>query len=186
MTDLLDLVVVGEWMHPMVFKNTGRRLERFETNLDNYKGLFQTVKAVDINQDGKDELVFGNYGLNFKLQPQADKPVKLFVNDFDDNGTIEQIITRHIDGKDKPYQLKRELAKQIPSIKKDNMSYEKFAKQSISELFGEDKTKQAITKDITDLASFVAFQNTANEFEIKYLPKEVQWSSVHAVNSLEY
>jgi len=181
---ILDLVVVGEWMHPMVFKNTGRRLELMETNLNSYKGLFQSVEVVDVNQDGKDELVFGNYGLNFKLQPESDKPIKLFVNDFDENGTIEQIITRPIDGKDKPYQLKRELAKQIPSIKKDNMSYEKFAEQSISELFVEDKVKQSITKEITDLRSFVAFQNNENEFTIKYLPNEVQWSSVHAIESL--
>ncbi|RRO13870.1 VCBS repeat-containing protein [Flavobacteriaceae bacterium 14752] len=180
-----DLVVVGEWMHPMFFKNNGRRLEQFDTNLNPYKGLFNAVMALDLNKDGQKELVFGNYGQNFKLQPSLNQPAKLFINDFDDNGTIEQIITRSINGKDKPYQLKRELANQIPNIKKDNMSYKKFAEQSIADLFGKDKVNQAITKELTELASFVAFKTSANEYNIKYLPQEAQWSSIHALNSIE-
>ncbi|MGX1023899.1 VCBS repeat-containing protein [Psychroflexus sp. MBR-150] len=183
--NIADLIVVGEWMHPVFFKNNGRRLEQFNTNLNQYKGLFNAVMALDINNDDQKELIFGNYGQNFKLQPTSAQPAKLFVNDFDDNGTIEQIITRHIDDKDKPYQLKRELANQIPSIKKDNMSYKKFAEQSISELFGKDKVNQAITKQLTELASFVAFKTSNTEYGIKYLPSETQWSSIQALNSIE-
>jgi len=182
---VLDLVVVGEWMSPIVFRNTGRRLERIDTNLNSYSGLYQSLKAVDLDQDGKKELIFGNYGSNFKLQPESNSPIKLYVNDFDDNSTIEQIITRRINNKDKPYQLKSELAKQIPSIKKDNMSFEKYAEQSIQELFGEEKVNKSITKEITELRSFVAFQESSGNFDIKYLPKEVQWSSVQAISKIE-
>jgi hypothetical protein len=77
------------------------------------------------------------------------------------------------------------LANQIPSIKKDNMSYKKFAEQSISELFGKDKVNQAITKQLTELASFVAFKTSNTEYGIKYLPSETQWSSIQALNSIE-
>jgi hypothetical protein len=43
--------------------------------------------------------------------------MRLFVNDFDNNGTIEQIATRFIDGKDM-LNLKQDIAKQIPMIKR--------------------------------------------------------------------
>jgi len=182
---VLDLVVVGEWMAPQFFRNTGRRLERFETNLNDVYGMFNTVIAEDINKDGNMELIFGNNGNNFKLKPKSEKPIKLYVNDFDNNGTIEQIITRTIDGKDKPYQLKRELVKQIPNIKKDNMSFEMFAEQSIQDLFGKGKTDQSIVKQITETASFAAFQIDKGEYEIKFLPQEVQLSSVETMKSFQ-
>ena len=62
-------------------------------------------------------------------------PMKLFVNDFDNNGTIEQIATRSINGKDMPLHLKQEFAKQIPLIKKKNLSYADYAKKIFQELF---------------------------------------------------
>lgn len=183
--ELLDLVVVGEWMAPQFFKNTGRRLESFETNLNAYHGMYNAVIATDVNDDGEKELFFGNNGFNFKLKPEPKKPVKLFINDFDDNGTIEQIITRTLNGKDKPFQLKRELVKQIPSIKKDNMSFETFAEQSIQDLFGKEKTDQAIVKMLTEIGTYAAFKTADGQYDIKYLPKEVQLSSVETMKSIE-
>ncbi len=183
--DILDLVVVGEWMSPQFFRNTGRRLELFETNLKDLHGMYNAILAVDLNDDGQKELLFGNNGYNFKLKPTTDKPIKLFVNDFDDNGTIEQIITRTIDGKDKPYQLKRELVKQIPEIKKDNMSFETFAEQSVQDLFGQDKTDKGIVKYLTEIGSFAAFKSETGQYDIKHLPKEVQLSSIETMATLE-
>jgi hypothetical protein len=183
--ELLDLVVVGEWMAPQFFKNTGRRLERFETNLDNIHGMYNAVYAVDLNNDGKKELVFGNNGNNFKLKPVKDGPIKLYINDFDNNGTIEQIITRTIDGKDKPYQLKRELIKQIPGIKKDNISFKAFAGQSIQDLFGDEKANQSIVKQITEIGSYAAFKTSDGNYEMKYLPQETQLSSIQSFESIE-
>ncbi len=47
--------------------------------------------------------------------------MKMWVNDFDNNGTFEQIVTRHIDGKDYPIHMKRELTTQMVSLKKQNL-----------------------------------------------------------------
>jgi hypothetical protein len=183
--NILDLVVVGEWMSPYFYKNTGRRLESFTTNLSVKYGMFNTVIAADVNADGKEELIFGNNGFNFKLNPKTEQTIKLYINDFDDNGTIEQIITRTIDGKDKPYQLKRELAKQIPNIKKDNMSFEMFAEQSVQDLFGKEKADQAIIKQLTETGSFAAFKTAEGQYDIKYLPQEIQLSSVESMTPIE-
>lgn len=181
---LNDLIVVGEWMPPMFFKNNQGNLESFQTNLDEYSGLYNAIYATDLNNNGKKELVFGNYGKNFKLQPSLSNPVKMFVNDFDDNGTIEQIITRHFDNNDKPFISKRDLSAQIPLIKKDNISYNSYASKSIIDLFGNDKIAQSIQYNLTELASFVAFAKAPNNYEIIYLPTEIQLSSVNAITSV--
>jgi hypothetical protein len=95
-----DLIIIGEWMAPIILKNTGRRLAEYKSNLSDYTGFWNAVSCVDINNDGKKDLILGNKGTNTTYKASKENPMRLFVNDFDNNGTIEQIATRFIDGKD--------------------------------------------------------------------------------------
>ena len=65
--------------------------------------------SADLNGDGKDDLVLGNMGENFYLRPAIKNPVKLWMADFDNNGTADKIITRTINGKDMPVFLKERI-----------------------------------------------------------------------------
>jgi enediyne biosynthesis protein E4 len=175
-----DLIVVGDWMAPQIFKNTGRRLAVFKSNLTSYSGFWNSVSCVDLNNDGKKDFILGNKGTNTSYKASAENPMKLFVNDFDSNGTIEQITTRSIEGKDMPIILKQELAKQIPSIKKKNLSYTDYAKKSVQEIFAQDVVGNSLQKTAVIQESVVAINKGNGQFEIKILPKEVQFSSVNA------
>jgi len=107
--------------------------------------------------------------------------MRLFVNDFDNNGTIEQIATRSINGKDMPLNLKQDVAKQIPLIKKKNLSYADYAKKTFQELFSPEVTNNSIQKTATTQESIVAINKGNGTFEIKTLPKEVQFSCVNSI-----
>ena len=180
-----DLIVVGDWMVPTIFKNTGRRLAEFKSNLTNYSGFWNAVSCVDMNNDGKKDLILGNKGTNTSYKASATNPMKMFVNDFDANGTIEQITTRTINGKDIPVNLKSELAKQIPMIKKKNLSYADYSKKSFQELFSEEITNNSIQKMVNTQESILAINKGNGKFEIKALPKEVQFSSVNTICTLD-
>ena len=180
-----DLIVVGDWMSPKVFKNTGRRLAEFKSNLSNYSGFWNSVACVDLDNDGKKDLVLGNKGTNTTYKSSQNAPLKLFVNDFDNNGTIEQIATRSIDSKDLPLHMKQELAKQIPSIKKKNLSYLEYSKKTIQDIFSEDVIANSIQKTAKIQESVVAYNKGNGQFEIKALPKEVQFSSVNTICVLD-
>jgi hypothetical protein len=57
-----DLIIIGEWMAPIILKNTGRRLAEYKSNLSDYTGFWNAVSCVDINNDGKKDLILGNKG----------------------------------------------------------------------------------------------------------------------------
>lgn len=176
-----DLIVVGDWMAPRIFKNTGRRLVDFKSNLTNLSGFWNAVSCVDINNDGKKDLVLGNKGTNTSYKASEKNPMRMFVNDFDNNGTIEQITTRSIDGKDMPLHLKKELAGQIPSIKKKNLSYADYSKKSFQEIFAQDVVDNSIQKTATIQQSVIAINKGNGNFQVKALPKEVQFSCVNTI-----
>ena len=176
-----DLILVGDWMAPQIFKNTGKRLTPLQSNLENYSGFWNTVVCEDLNNDGKKDFIFGNKGTNCSYTCSSELPMRMFVNDFDNNGTIEQIITRTIDKKDKPIHLKQELAKQIPVIKKENLSYKTYATKSVQEIFSNDIISNSLQKSAVIQETIVAINQGNGKFLIQKLPKEVQFSSVDAI-----
>jgi enediyne biosynthesis protein E4 len=176
-----DLIIVGDWTAPKIFKNTSRRLAEFKCNLSDKVGFWNAVACVDLNNDGKKDFVFGNKGTNTPYKCSQEKPMKLFVNDFDNNGTIEQITTCSVNGKDMPLHMRGELAKQIPSVKKNNLSFSDYAKKSIQEIFTADLLSNTPTKKAVIQESIVAINKGNGEFEIKILPKEVQFSTVNTI-----
>ena len=59
----------------------------------------KSVSVADVNGDGKMDLVLGNIGENFYLQPDEKRPVKLWINDYDQNNSIEKIMTYTVDAR---------------------------------------------------------------------------------------
>ncbi len=180
-----DLILVGDWTAPMIFKNNGRRLVEYKSNLAGYLGFWNAVSCVDLNNDGKKDLILGNKGTNTNYKATNANPMKLFTNDFDNNGTIEQIATRSIEGRDLPINLKQELAKQIPSIKKKNLSYADYSKKTFQELFAKEVVDNSIQRTVNIQESFIAINKGNGKFEIKALPKEVQFSCVNTIATMD-
>jgi hypothetical protein len=176
-----DLVIVGEWMSPHIFKNNKGQFKELSSNLNELNGWWQTVAFADVNNDGKQDLIMGNIGENFYLQPSKKSPVKLFVNDFDKNGIKDKVVTYTIDGKDKPVVVKRELEEMVPLIKKNNLKHIEYARKSIQEIFTPEDIKSSIIKIFDFATSIVALNKGGGNFEIVPLPAMTQLSSVNAI-----
>nr|WP_317129291.1 FG-GAP-like repeat-containing protein [Flavobacterium restrictum] len=180
-----DLIVVGDWMAPQIFKNTGRRLTVFKSNITSYTGFWNAISCVDVNNDGKKDLILGNKGTNTPYKASATNPMRLFINDFDNNGTIEQIATQSIGGKDMPVSLKKELTAQIPMVKKKNLSFADYAKKSFQELFPQEVLDNSIQKTAVIQESVIAINKGGGKFEMRALPREVQFSCVNTICTLD-
>ncbi len=176
-----ELVVVGEWMSPKVFSFTSNSMQEVTTNLSGLKGWWQTIASSDLDGDGKQDLVLGNIGENCYLHPDSSSPVKLWISDFDQNGTSDKIMTRTIDKKDLPIFLKRELTEQMPSLKKQNLRFEEYAKKSVQDLFTNEAMNKAEVYEFNYDASCIAINGGNGQFDTRKLPVYTQLSSVNAI-----
>src|SRR5690606_13825880 len=133
-----ELVICGEWMSPKIFTFTGHQFKEVATNLSELLGWWQDIAVADVNNDGKQDLILANIGENFYLRPSVAKPVKLWLNDFDHNGSTDKILTYSIDGRDMPVFGKNDMEDQFPVIRKQNLKHEEYAVKSIQGLFPAD------------------------------------------------
>ena len=183
---LQDLVVVGEWMAPTFFKNTGKKLEKMTLQgMENLKGWYRTLEVGDFNADGKPDLALGNQGLNTRMKGSATSPIRMYLNDFDQNGSIEQVYTQLSDGVAIPYTLKHELEKQVPSIKKKYIRYADYANQSLVDIFGKEVLDRSIIQEMNHLESGILLNQGAGNFTWKPFPIYGQKSWVFAIHVLD-
>lgn len=180
-----ELIIVGEWMSPKIYSFKGNRFAEILTNLEDLSGWWQSVKEMDVNNDGKIDLVLGNIGENFYLNPTAGNPVKLWMADFDRSGDVDKLLTRRVGGKDKPVFLKNDIQDQIPGIKKQNLKHHDFAQKSIHELFPAETVNKAIVKEFNYSSSVIAINKGDGNFELHKLPFRGQLSSVNAIHCID-
>ncbi len=180
-----DLFVVEDWGTIKIFKNNGKQLVENKTNLTKLKGWWNAIKISDLNKDGFPDLILGNKGLNIPYKPSKKAPLKIYINDFDNNGTIEQILTKSNNNIDSLILTKNELTSQIVSLKKKNLKYSDYATKSIRDLFSEKIITQSIVREVNTSESVVALNNKKGNFKIVPLPKEAQFSSVNAIEVLD-
>ncbi len=180
-----DLITVSDWGSPKVFRNSGRRLSHWKSNLTDYTGWWNTVETADLDNDGDQDLILGNKGSNIPYKTSEKDPMKMFVNDFDNNGTIEQIVTKQKNGKDYPVHMKKEMTSQLVSLKKENLKASEYARKSIDELLPKDKLKNAIVKDARISESIIAINEGNGQFSIKILPGRVQFSCVCGISCVD-
>jgi len=177
-----DLVTVSDWGTPAIFRNNGRRLSRQETSLDSLHGWWNVVEAKDLDGDGDLDLILGNQGANLHYRPSREEPMKMWVNDFDNNGTIEQIVTLHSQGSDYPLHQKKELTNQMVALKKQNLKASEYAKRSIAELFPAEILQNSIVKQASVSESVLAINEGGGKFTVKNLPSRVQLSCICGIS----
>ena len=172
-----DLIVSCEWGGIYAFiNNKGSFTKKILTDK---KGWWNFILPVDINNDGNIDLIVGNLGLNSRLHASEKEPVRLYYNDFDDNGKKEQILTYYLNGKEIPFANKDELTKQMPIIKKKYLYAADFANATLEEIFSKEKLKEAqlLTADYFSNAVLINHGNL--NFTIEALPWEAQLSPMH-------
>jgi len=171
-----DLIVIGEWMSPTFFRNNKGVLEEVTEQVcftKHLNGLWQAIEAFDIDGDGDQDYVLGNFGKNTKFKGSNEEPMRMYYDDFDTNGTDETILTVVKEGKEYTLFGLDELSSQLNFLRKKFTQYSAFAGKTVDEVLDKKKLKKAKRFDLHQLASGY-LENIEGKYSFKPFEESLQ------------
>jgi len=183
-----DLIVVGEWMKVSILTNN----KGFFTDATRKSGLEKTsgwwncIRASDVDGDGDLDLIGGNLGLNSMLKASVKEPVEMYLNDFDDNGSLDQVICSYREGISYPVATFDEMISQMPFLKERFKSYSDFAGKTAKDIFGENTIKKSVLKSAVVFETCLFLNNADGTFKTEKLPNIAQVSPVRDIIVNDY
>lgn len=170
-----DLMMVGEWMEITLltnengtFRNSSKAL-----GLEGTRGIWWSITASDLDNDGDDDYVVGNLGRNNKFKASKEHPFKVYANDFDDNGTNDVVLAKFYKDDYVPMRGRECTSQQMPYVSEKFKDYNSFASSKLLEILPEDKVKGAVVYEINNFESIILINNNG-ELIRKSLPIEAQ------------
>jgi len=178
----LDLIVVGEWMPIRVFhQENGRFVDRTEqAGFAGTNGWWNSIQAVDLNGDGRPDLVLGNLGLNSFIRASRAEPARLYVGDFFDTGSLAQILTSYRQGVSYPLAGRDELLQVMPALRSRYPTHASFGASRIEDIIPRTALRKARVLQADQFASAIALNRGDGTFELRPLPVEAQFAPVYA------
>jgi len=181
-----DFIAVGEWSPIGFFRNTKGAFERVLEDQDalSEEGWWFSIEETDINNDGLKDYIVGNAGLNIKFKASKEKPFSVYANDFDDNGTLDVVLSKKYHGANVPVRGRECSSQQMPFIKSKFPSYSEFASASLEDVYGE-KLNEAYKKQVTNFESVVLLNKGNLKFESIPLPIEAQEFPILSIEKID-
>jgi hypothetical protein len=182
-----DLVAVGDWQGIRIWINDGGRFaERtLEAGFNYSQGLWNTVRLEDLDGDGALDIVAGNLGENCRLEATPDKPMVLFVNDFDANSYSDPILCSYWGDTLFPRVLRHNLISQLPYLKKENLKYADYAGKSVFEVFDTTQLERSALLQVQTLRTTCFYNNGNGVFTHAPLPIQAQIAPVYGIDVLD-
>ncbi|MFD0860794.1 VCBS repeat-containing protein [Sungkyunkwania multivorans] len=170
-----DLIAVGEWSHVALLRNERGTFKDVsgELGLKDTKGWWFTVKETDLNNDGFKDYVVGNVGLNIKFKASFEKPLKVFANDFDNNGTPDIVLSKKYKDDYVPVRGRECSSQQMPFIAEKFQSYSEFANASLVDVYGKG-IDTAYKAEVNEFRSMVLLNDAGQRFKMLPLPEIAQ------------
>ena len=183
-----DLVLVGEWM-PITFFSNKKGTFTNDTDLSglsNTQGWWNTITQADFDQDGDMDFIAGNFGLNSQLKTSEEMPVNIIAKDFDQNGSIDPILSSYYQGKNYPVFSKDDIQQQLSFLKKRFVKYRDYAGLTIEDVFTQEELKDAKIWYAKNFHTSYIENLGEGTFKTKPLPNETQLSPIFGLTTGDF
>lgn len=183
-----DLILVGEYMSPIFFKNIKGKLSDVsnQTGLEDSSGWWNSIVSGDFDNDGDTDYLMGNLGLNSTFKASAKEPITIYAKDFDINGSIDPVITCYRQGEEQLIHARDVLSKQINAMKVRFKTYESYATTAFDKAFLKEELADAYILKAKMLSSSYVENLGNGKFKIRPLPLESQFSPVFGMEVQDY
>ena len=179
----IELVIVGEWMPITVFSFDNNKflpIDAKHLGLHKSNGWWFSLNKIDFDHDGDLDLVAGNLGLNYKYSASENRPFKVIAEDFDNNKTVDVVLSYSQEGVYYPVRGRECSSQQLPFIKKKFPNYKTFASASVFDVLGVENMNKASVLNAFSFATTL-FENVDGKFLAKPFGNQVQLSSINDI-----
>jgi hypothetical protein len=173
-----DLILAVEWGPIMLFENVSGKFENAteKFGLSQTRGWWNGLTTGDLDEDGRLDIIATNWGLNSKYHYTPEHPLKIYYDDFDNNGTLD-IVEAHYDSQRRSIVPERGfscMSRAMPFIKGNITSFEQYGGSALQEIIGADL--MGADSLLANTLAHSIFFNRGESFEVISLPDESQFS----------
>lgn len=183
-----DLMLVGEFMPITLFENQNGVFKNITENVGfkDSDGWWNVLTQGDFDNDGDMDFIAGNFGLNSQLTTSVEHPISIFAKDYDNNGSVDPILSCYDEGRNYPVFSKDDIQQQLTILKNRFVRYNEYASLTIDEVFTQEELKGSKVLYAKNFeTSFI--ENLGNDqFKITPLPKETQFSPIYGLTTGDF
>ena len=180
----LDLIITRELDEVLFLSNQLDGFKKMTPEaMRNQKGFWNSIISADLDRDGDMDYVLGNIGLNTHFPISKEYPYRIYVNDFDKNGSTDAlpfVFAKEEDGtrKEYPFCSRMDFAKEINAVRKMLPSYHLYAQADINTLITPETMEETDVYEANYPYSAILWNEGKTNFSLEKLPIEVQFAPV--------
>lgn len=177
-----ELLIVGEFKPISVFR--ADKSIWVDCSRDYFPkpmpGWWNSIHASDLDGDGDQDIIAGNYGLNTQFKVSDSTPVSILYKDFDGNGKLDAVTSYYIKGNAHPSHSLDDLLEQMPILRKKFNTYASYANVSTDQLFTPIQKKDARQMSASEMRTLVFENKKGTGLVVHDLPIQAQFAPVFA------
>jgi hypothetical protein len=173
-----DILLALEWDGICEMENQqGKFVKKMLTK---EKGWWNFAMPYDFDGDGDVDILAGNLGQNSRIKASETEPVRMYVSDFDKNGTTDQVLSYYLGGTEVMFANKAETQKQFPFTKKKFLLAKDFAKATVADIVGESELSTAKVFEANYFDNAILVNDGKGNFTVQSLPSKAQYAPYYA------